>query len=315
MPHPARPSPFSKDDWLFGELNPRELRACFLWECARDLPYINNWNDRTWAAPSEKRAALDFLQSKLKGLGTAEFTKYFPGKYLAINALQFAGIVQSQGRCPWGRLSEGDRENLINLTSPPALNVQPLRGQGVVNSVGGNLLRLWDEMGTQPSLGEHHDPHAGFIIIELTPYTWTGFTKEEILRQFTQMLEKETWAPNPPARRWLENKGFSHANTRTLLDELGVMRLMHAYPLGEAARILSEQAGINKRIPDAQNKDRRSVFAQLLGQGGEIASPGIWQKHHRSILAKYLKIFGEQPVSALQAAGWPTRKRLKKTNP
>ena len=309
------PAELADADWLFeGFKSHRELRACLLWECARELPFIANWLDRLGAKPSvaEKTAARTAIDKKLGALPTTEFAKYFPGKQDAITALQIAGIVESQGQRAWSKLDRFEREDFVNLIWPRALNTQPLRTEASIRGVAAGLLSDWKRIGDQPRLGPHSNPRAGLVVVQLTPYSWSGFDKEDVIAEFTQMLDSEEWAPIPPAKRWKgKRRGFSETNIRMFLDELGVMRLMHAYSHRAAGKILRAK-GFGSGARDCTDKARRSVFEQLIGFEAEVTPPGTWNRHRRQFMRRFRSLFGLDPIAfPLHDSSWATRNQSK----
>lgn len=300
-------------DWLFGEFKcSNELRACLLWECARELPYIANWlnllGEKT--LPVAKTAARAAIEEKLLALPTPEFAKYFPGNFDAIRALLSNGLLEAQRQRAWKNLERSEQQNIINLVSHKALKTQPLFNEAIVRYVAEDLLSDWKKIGEQPCLGPHKNPRAGLLVIELNPYSWTGFAKEDIIEEFTQMLDSEEWAPVPVSERWKGKfKGFSDRNIRMMLDELGIIRLMHAHSHREAGKILKLN-GFGRRARGITEKDRLSVFEQLVGCESEVTPPGPWNRHRRQFGRRFLRLFQVAPISfPLRDDSWATRNR------
>lgn len=224
-----------------------ELRACLLWELGRELPG----------------------GSSLVGLrnnASKEFIRYFPGGALANLAVDMA--VHDDFRLPWqlppakseekpGTPEKPTRRELLivardsfrRLVNPNSFGVQEIKDPMSVSVLYTRLGTLFqDEAGkplkTQPDC-------RGRVVLEISPGTWTNFTRDAVEADFHDFLSNCTWTPSGKSHKWIQ-RGIKTRSYCVHLLGLGLLRLTAKLGVHKATLYFKkhyngnvEDAGIN----------------------------------------------------------------------
>jgi hypothetical protein len=261
-----------------------DLRACLLWELGRELP-------NAASCPG------------LRDTASKEFTRYFTGGTLAKVAVDMA--THGDFDSPWqlpppvpgetaGTLEKPTQRELLleardafrSSVNPPAFAVHKIEDSFSVDVLYSRLRAPFLDVAGKP-LKTNPPSYPGWVVLEVSPSTWTNFPRDAVEAQFRQFLASCNWTPSGVPHKW-QKKGVKDRSYCTHLLGLGLLRLVaHFGPQKAISYFKSHYKGNPKVAGDNDWEDWRKKCQKTMKLWHKIF-PGALPKFY-SALPEVLK--------------------------